>query len=79
MLIELIQSDKCKIYGDTYFPELIYNNYEDLDFDLPETPMHKENNNQLEQSNGTLDSRISSAKERSENPIISQPEKGLIK
>jgi len=83
LLIELIQSDKCKMNGDTYFPELIYNNYLDLDFDLPETPIHRDSvieiKSQRKSIKNSLDSKITDAKERVGNSSMTFADDDFVK
>ena len=80
LLINLVQSDRCTMYGDTYFPDLVYNNYLDLDFVLPEMPLHKEKQPvQIIDKNKTLDSKIDNAKVRADKEVISNKEEHLSK
>ena len=81
LLINLVQSDRCTMYGDTYFPELIYNNYLDLDFDLPETPLHKENQREHAAivENNSIESRINKAKVRSDEKIVTSVQNEIIR
>ena len=83
LLIKLVQSDRCTMYGDTYFPDLVYNNYEDLDFVLPEKPIHNEKiphlTHTLHTDEKSLESQIKTAKERTGEPMQSKEEKEIIK
>lgn len=83
LLINLIQSDKCTMYGDTYFPELVYNNYLDLEFDLPDTPLHKKIDKRIEKnpvlSDESLDSRINDVKNRVEEKVSLYNKDNLVK
>lgn len=42
LLVSLIQSDRCQMNGDTYFPDCSNESYieEELNFDLPYVPLH---------------------------------------
>lgn len=51
LLIKLIQSDRCMIGGDTYFPQPWNPDHldDDLNFDLPLTPLHPQRKPSLDE------------------------------
>ncbi len=71
LLIQLVQSGRCSMCGDTYFPEPANETYlkDDLNFDLPERPLHGGPQLQNTKIRGadpsTLESRLSDAHNRS--------------
>ncbi len=61
LFISLFQSDRCKMSGDTYFPEPWNEGYldDDLNFDLPEAPLSVP-----EKKKPTLDEQIQNGQEK---------------
>lgn len=60
LLLKILASDRCQIGGDTYFPEPWNEGIlkEDLNFDLPDCPLHRR---EAAQELSTVDEQINAA------------------